>query len=75
MIVMYTNPDSKPAWKASGLLLRATFDELWANLGYSGLLFWATWFFQVLQILTGAWFQPQFCHRILCNLKEEQLEM
>ena len=30
-------------WKASSLQLWATLDILWATLGYSGLLFWATW--------------------------------
>ena len=30
-------------WKASGLLLWATFNALWSTSGYSGLLFWAIW--------------------------------
>ena len=30
-------------WKARGSQLSATFNELWAKLGHSGPVFWATW--------------------------------
>ena len=33
----------KSTWKAGGLLKQATFNQLWATLGYSGQHFWATW--------------------------------
>ena len=36
-------PPLSNTWKASGLLLWATFSQLWAALEYSGLFFWATW--------------------------------
>ena len=54
-----------PTWKASSLYLGATFSQLWATLGYSGLFFWATWRSRKTMILVGSLL---FLYSCFCKL-------